>query len=127
MNMRQITAFINDTMPETPFGWEAFGFDCSPDAVPPGFIKVTGGVPIIVSRGKRKGAKSWAAKIGRRTLFVDEVKAQAWIDAREIETGVCQNCEGKGEVCIKWSSLDGRSMKPCGRCNGTGRYTGANQ
>lgn len=77
---------------------------------------VKGGVPHRTRAGRMK----W----DRRTL--DEViLTRADFDAAratyERDTGRCAKCSGTGEWSYGWTKDTGRLVKPCPRCNATGK------
>jgi len=80
---------------------------------------VEGGVPRILTRGPRKGRKRWDGPRLKTVVTGAEIDAE---HARyEAETGNCGDCGGKGEVFASWSVTDGTMMRPCQRCNATGK------
>jgi hypothetical protein len=83
---------------------------------------VAGGVPRILTRGKRKGQQSWSHLKRRDLLKVavspeDEARAHADYEAA---TGACHECGGSGAEWAGWSSDAGNRYRICSRCLGTG-------
>lgn len=80
---------------------------------------LSGGPARVLTRGKDKGHRR-VEKITHRVVVTDaEVIAE---EARfEAETGLCRECQGKGEVFARWSVTDGTSYRPCRRCAASGK------
>lgn len=92
-----------------PYAWETIGTDG---------IKVTGGIPRILTRGNRKGQKKWDGKGDIVIVVKYEIDAEE--SRYETETGKCHNCMGTGDVVAGVSVETGTRYKPCNRCNGSG-------
>jgi hypothetical protein len=92
-----------------PYAWERIGNDG---------LLVTGGIPRLIKRGKRKGEKMWEGKGDKVVVVQSEVDKEK--DRYERETGKCCNCMGDVEVFAGWSMDTGRRVKVCGYCNGSG-------
>lgn len=76
----------------------------------------------VFTKGPRKGGTKWrpAAPGTERTVAVSEADAREYFVRKERHTGLCQSCEGTGEVFASWSATDGVKKRPCLRCNATG-------
>ena len=77
----------------------------------------------VYSRGPRKGQPRMSKPVAgtKKTVVVsDEDLRQHAIDY-EARTGLCFECKGAGEVASGWSAEHGVRMKPCGRCEASGR------
>lgn len=87
---------------------------------PEDFFEMKGGVPVDeLSRGPNKGSPKWPEQldvIWVRMSDVDRVKHD-W----EQETGKCYACDGEGEEVASYSVDNGRTMRKCSRCNGSGK------
>ena len=85
---------------------------------------VEGGIPRLLKSGPRKGEKTWKDCACQKTIV-----SGAEIDAEharyEAETGKCGDCGGTGEVFSSWRAGEGTKMKPCKRCNATGKTPNA--
>lgn len=95
--------------------WEPYYYE----AVTGGVI-VKGGIPRLITRGPRKGMKTWDTKTAQTTV----VSGKEIIDAArryEEATGKCAACMGEAETPRSWSVDRGVTMRPCRICNGTGR------
>jgi hypothetical protein len=92
-----------------PYRYQAIGSDGS---------LITGGIPRILTRGPRKGKKTWDGK------GTQVVVTKAEIDAEKVrytvETGNCPECYGTGEIFASWHHERGTTYKPCPHCNATG-------
>ncbi|EHL99335.1 hypothetical protein HMPREF9946_03097 [Acetobacteraceae bacterium AT-5844] len=99
--------------------WEALGKPGKPQA-----IALTGAVVTEVFKsGPRKGEKNWKKRDRSTQMTVSIPKAahQKWLLEWEQKTGLCHECNGKGEVFKSWDRETGTQMKPCRRCDGTGK------
>ena len=91
------------------FAWERIGE--TDDLI------VTGGVPRLMTRGPRKGKKTWDG--ARDKVVVTRAEIDAAHLAYESETGKCFKCTD-GQAWCGWSAADGHRYKDCSRCNATG-------
>lgn len=88
---------------------------------PEDFIEVVGAVPIgVFSRGANKGRPKFPGisqcdRVWMRESDIDRIK-RCW----EQDTGKCFRCEGSGEMLVGVSSREGRLLRECVRCKGTG-------
>lgn len=93
------------------FKWEAIGSDA---------VSLTGGIPRIITRGPRKGKKTWNKCIVT-TEIVTKSEADAEQDKYEKETGRCGECMGEGKLLSGWSRDSGYTYRECSRCKGSGK------
>lgn len=93
-----------------PFAWEVIGTD--------GML-ITGGIPRLLTRGPRKGKKTWARSASSKVVVTRvEVDAE---EARYVaETGNCGKCYGIGRVMVGWSATEGEKYSACKACDGKG-------
>lgn len=93
-----------------PFAWEVIGTD--------GML-ITGGVPRHLTRGPRKGQKTWrGSKSSKVVVTRTEVDCE---EARYMaETGNCGKCYGIGRVMVGWSVAEGEKYSACKACGGKG-------
>lgn len=105
------------------------------DTVPDGFefhtweavtggSMVKGGVGRIITRGPRKGKRSWRGS-KTTTVVVTEAEATSAREAYGRETGKCPRCEGSGQAWTGWSVDEGNRYKPCPECGATGKWSGS--
>lgn len=98
--------------------WEHVG----PPEAPYPFLRVTGAVVPLVSRGQRKGKPNWrkkdAATVRVVTILPDE--HEAWAVAWQERTGRCRRCTGEGRLPWRSSVEDGTTCRPCPACEGVG-------
>ena len=80
---------------------------------------LTGSVPRLISKGKRKGEKTWDKKNDKTVVVTEEEAGQQFLEY-EKKTGKCGRCFGKGEVFKSWNHKKGTAYMPCRKCNGTG-------
>jgi len=78
-----------------------------------------GGIPRILKRGPRKGQKTWDRPL--QTVVVTTTERDTELARYEKETNNCCNCCGTGERLRKFSVETGKIMRPCQRCDGTGK------
>jgi len=83
-------------------------------------LKVSGGVPRILTRGPRKGKKSWRSCAFDAAVTIRHEAHNAWLAAWEGDTGHCCDCEGTGQRVASWSRETGHEYKPCKRCDASG-------
>jgi hypothetical protein len=97
--------------------WERFG---SMEKYEGCFVTV--GEPRILTRGKRKGERSWShlkkSEMERIRITVEQEQAAEL--EYEATTGNCHNCGGGGEQWDGWSAAEGSRYITCRRCKGTG-------
>ena len=99
-------------------GWEPYLYErCGTDGV-----LLTGAVPRLLKSGPRKGKKTWDRK-GATSVVVIAAETDAEEAAYEARTGNCGKCFGEGEVCVGWSKDDGKKIRTCKHCQGTGKAT----
>ena len=87
-------------------------------------IEIQGGVCVEkFSRGPRKGRPNWARrdKAKDRTLYVRMDEFNAFLVEWERDTGKCHKCKGSTQEWVGWSKAEGDRMKPCTRCEATGK------
>lgn len=81
-----------------------------------------GGEPRLISKGPRKGQRSWKhlspTQIKKVVVTEAEIK-QAEADY-ERDTGKCHACGGTGQEWWGWDRATGDKVKPCRRCEATG-------
>lgn len=81
-----------------------------------------GGEPRIVTRGPRKGRRTWKhlrpEQIKKVVVTQEEIR-QAQTDY-ERETGKCHECGGTGQEFWGWNHETGSKYRPCRRCDATG-------
>lgn len=81
-------------------------------------VLVTGGLPRLITRGPRKGRKTWDGAGAKVVVTQGEIEAAKL--AYEAETNRCHRCGGDGQEWCGWSAAEGNRYKPCTRCNATG-------
>lgn len=92
-----------------PYAWERVGED----------VMLTGGIPRLLTRGPRKGQRTWDGKGTSVVVTRGEESAE---EARYVaETGNCGKCQGDGKVFASWSIADGTKYRECKPCTGTGK------
>lgn len=93
-----------------PFAWEIIGTD--------GML-ITGGIPRLLTRGPRKGKKTWSGCASSKVVVT-----RSEVDAEEVryvaETGNCGKCYGIGRELVGWSVAEGEKFSPCKACGGKG-------
>jgi hypothetical protein len=99
-------------------GWEPYKYERVGDD-----SLITGGIPRVLTRGPRKGRKTWDGKGTSVVVTSAEVAAQAASYAAE--TGNCDRCFGEKIVFARWSKAEGKKYRPCTKCSETGRATTA--
>lgn len=80
---------------------------------------VSGGVPRLLTRGRRKGQMTWDNPLQKAVVTAAEIAAEH--SRYEAETGNCGDCYGTAEVFARWSAINGTETKPCQRCGSTGK------
>lgn len=93
-------------------GWEPFYLELIT-----GGLIIKGGVPTLVTRGPTKGEKRWNTKEAQ-TVMVSNDDADREYVRYEAETGNCGGCFGDGKSVFN-------ELKPCKKCNGTGKAKAA--
>lgn len=91
-------------------GWEIIGPDC---------VLYRGGVTRKITRGPRKGERTWDKITHKVAVTQSEI-----IDEKrryETETGNCAECSGTGEVWAGWHHINGHRYKTCTKCGGSGK------
>lgn len=100
-----------------PEEWTAYRFSA---CGPPGFIKITGSVPVgVYQRGPRKGRPKWNLKLGE-DFWISQSQVEETRSLWELTHGKCYECDGTGQATYGWSSKDGELKGPCRRCKATG-------
>lgn len=101
-------------------GWEPFYYERVGDDG----ILIKGGIPRLLSKGPRKGKKTWDEKSSTKVVVTgSEIEAE---EARySEETGNCAECCGEGKTVCSWSATDGTKYRECKCCAGTGKHTAA--
>ena len=89
---------------------------CCWERIEPDMLIVEGGVPIP---GKTGPARWRHVELGK--TVVTDAERTAEFARYEAETGTCGTCLGTREVFHSWNHLTGTKMKPCPRCNATGK------
>jgi hypothetical protein len=92
---------------------------CNLQRIGPDATKVEGGVPKLLTRGKRKGLPAWKG-IPLDVCIVTDAEFKAEKETYETTTGNCYACCGTKQVLASWSSTEGTAYDPCRRCNATG-------
>lgn len=96
-------------------GWEPYKFEkIGSDAV-----AVTGGIPRLLTRGPRKGRKTWDGK--GTTEVVTSVEMELEFKRYEADTGKCGDCLGERRVYAGWHHIEGTRYRPCKRCGESGK------
>lgn len=93
-----------------PYRWEKIARDA---------IAVTGGIPRLLTRGPRKGKKTWDGKGTTEVVTYAEMEME--FKRYEEETGKCGDCLGEGREFAGWHHIEGTKYRPCRRCNETGK------
>lgn len=75
----------------------------------------------LVTRGERKGRPNWRKKTAERIVSASKQDGEKWTSEYETETGLCNECMGKGETFKSWSKNEGTTMQTCPRCGGSGK------
>jgi hypothetical protein len=84
---------------------------------------ITGGIPKVLTRGPRKGRKTWDG-CKESPVVVTRVE-QADEEARYVaETGNCGKCYGEKQTFASWDHIEGTKYRECRKCAGTGKATG---
>jgi hypothetical protein len=96
-------------------GWEWFRVEMVDD----GIVKLTGGVPTVGPKGKKK----WPKLALCRASYVTEAEVVAERERYERETGKCGGCFGETREWTGWSLIDGNRYRECRDCAGTGTAT----
>jgi hypothetical protein len=96
---------------DLPPEWDLFAWSCANESAPEGFVRLTGNVAPIKSRGKYKGSRNWAKrnKADDKTFFAEEKEVEAWAK----EKGICLHCNDTLRVCIEWSAKEGSIYRAC--------------
>lgn len=82
-----------------------------------------GGPTRIVTRGPRKGRRSFVDKGRLTTIIVTRNEEDAVRAEYERETGHCSACLGSGREFAKWDHVTGTWFRTCKKCDGTGKAT----
>ena len=90
-------------------GWEIVG---------PDTVVFRGGVARKISRGPRKGQRTWD-KITHK-VAVTKAEEQEEVNRYESETGKCAECGGTGEMWAGWNHKTGHCYSECTKCSGSG-------
>jgi len=102
-----------------PEGWRWFSLDGREK--PPGFVLVTGAVPIgFITRGKNKGHPKWPPVAQGQKLWVKVSDFEESKVLWEQKTGKCSKCYGSGREWNGWSAIEGNTFKQCSKCESTG-------
>ena len=89
------------------------------EAIGPDFL-VKGGVPRLLTRGKRKGEPTWKGR-PLDTFVVSRVECDSAEQDYVASTGNCPRCRGKKTELARWSKDDGAEYRDCRKCSGSGR------
>lgn len=110
----------------TPYAYERLGGTQDIISGKAADIMITLGKERILTRGPRKGQKTWDTKDSVRVVVTyDEAKAER--QRYEAETGNCGECFGTGQEWCVWSAAEGNRHRQCRVCLGTGKVTGASK
>jgi len=91
----------------------------------PGFWMLTGAVYAPCKSGKRKGQPNWRKPLSpKRTLLIAEDAHRAWTEEWSKRTGLCVRCTGDGATLKSWDHIKGATLRPCPKCDGTGKREG---
>lgn len=98
--------------------WERVG----PPEAPYPFIRLTGAVVPLLTRGPRKGKPNWRRKdkATERVVTITPDEHDAWATAWQARTGKCRDCMGEGRRPWSSSARDGTTYRSCKACEGTG-------
>ena len=91
-------------------GWERIGNDTT---------VYRGGLYRLLTRGKRKGLKTWD-KVTHRCAVTDAEHSAECLRF-EAETGTCATCGGDGQEWAGWHRDNGNYFRKCSRCAGSGK------
>lgn len=97
-------------------GWKVFYYE---RAI--GGLIIKGGVPRIISKGPRKGEKTWDEKEAQ-TVLVSHHDAERAAEQYALRTGNCPVCFGEKKLLHGYSATEGDTYKPCKDCDGTGLF-----
>jgi hypothetical protein len=85
---------------------------------------LTGGVQRTLTRGPRKGHRTWKGCDITRVV-VTRAELDAELASHEATTGRCHRCDGDGRVVTSVHVNPDKTLAtttgPCGRCSGTGK------
>lgn len=100
-----------------PLGWKMGKINCSPDEVPDGFAKVTGGLRIVGKDGRPKRPP----KTKDNSFFIKMADLREYEAQAAIAAGACPACWGEGRIQTTISvHPEQNRYRSCERCNGTG-------
>lgn len=108
---------------QAPNGFEFYLFEALPEEGPTQVLRLTGGVAPLKSRGPGKGQPNFRKldPATRRTVFLPIEEHRTWVKDWEKKTGLCADCQGKGQRPAGWSIETGNRFKPCSTCGGSGK------
>lgn len=95
-------------------GWEPWFYE----RVGGGLI-IKGGIPRLISKGPRKGKKTWDPKESQ-TVVVTPEEVEREYQRYEAETGKCGECFGDGKV-VASAGVSGTTYRECKVCGGSGK------
>ncbi len=98
--------------------WEWF----SSERIGDGDFLMEGGEPRTISKGPRKGHRTWKhlAPHEKKKVVVTQAEIQQAEADYERDTGKCNVCGGSGQEWRGWSRDNGDRFRPCLRCDATG-------
>lgn len=107
--VRKLNALGNDLPPNwSYYTWEDVG----------GALIVKGSEEYRKTKGANKGARAWRGP--KLTVVVTDEDQRMEERLYEAETGKCHQCQGDGQMWLKWTHDVGNHFGPCNRCAGTG-------
>lgn len=104
----------------TPYSFEVL--DVSPERYATSDTLVKLGKERILSRGPRKGKKTWDTK-NHQVVVVTHEEEQGERRRYRAETGNCDVCMGSGQTLKSWHHIDGATYRPCASCQGSGKVS----
>lgn len=100
-----------------PDNWHPWKFEIK-DSPYGDFLELTGAICPLYVRGPKKGKPNYekADMATACTVQVGRQEYVEWVAKWEKETGKCAMCNGTGKEFSGWSASDGKTYKPCSRC-----------
>ena len=83
-----------------------------------GGVVIKGGIPRLITRGPRKGEKTWDTQ-NSQTVVVSSEDIDREFHRFEAETGKCGECMGEGKT-VASAGVSGTTYRECKVCKGTG-------
>ena len=114
-----------------PAEWRVFQWESLPRGRSTSKVyQLTGAVAPLYVRGPKKGRRNWRRmkKATEQAVILTIAEHDAWLLRWEERTGVCFECQGRGqELARAWIDDDHQprtEWRPCRRCKGvTGQLT----